>query len=151
MFQRPGERVGAQDLLEVMGHGSGNVRRHDLVDEATLARVRRSLRQDLISAGVESSIEFDCLVAVTEACTNALLHGHGDEVPCVTWRINGTTAFFTVEDYSKQRWAKLDTEDGSRETRVGGFGLDLMERLMDRVDITIEDHGTTVELTKRIG
>jgi anti-sigma regulatory factor (Ser/Thr protein kinase) len=133
-----------------MRHGSGNVRRHDLLDEATLAHVRRSLRQDLATAGVEPSIEFDCLVAVTEACTNALLHGHGDEVPRVSWRINGTTALFTVEDHSRLRWAKLDTDHGSGDARVGGFGLDLMEKLMDSVDITIEDDGTTVVLTKRL-
>jgi serine/threonine-protein kinase RsbW len=150
MFQRAGWGVRGQGLLEETRHGSGNVRRHDLVDEATLAHVRRSLRHDLATAGVDSSIEFDCLVAVTEACTNALLHGHGDEVPRVSWRINGTTAFFTVEDYSRHRWVRLDSVDGSGDARVGGFGLDLMERLMDRVDITIEDDGTTVELIKRL-
>jgi anti-sigma regulatory factor (Ser/Thr protein kinase) len=134
-----------------MRHGSGNVRRHDLIDEATLARVRSSLRRDLARAGVKASVQFDCLVAVTEACTNALVHGHGDEVPRVSWQINGTTALFLVEDHSRHRWAKVEDGDGSPEARVGGFGLQLMDRLMDSVDITIEDNGTTVELTKRIG
>jgi anti-sigma regulatory factor (Ser/Thr protein kinase) len=134
-----------------MRHGSGNVRRHDLIDEATLGRVRSALRQDLARAGVEASVAFDCLVAVTEACTNALVHGHGDEVPRVSWRIKGTTALFLVEDHSTHRWAQVEGGNRGADARVGGFGLKLMERLMDSVDITIEDHGTTVELTKRIG
>jgi len=133
-----------------MRHGSGNVRRHDLIDEATLARVRSSLRQDLACAGVDASVAFDCLVAVTEACTNALVHGHGDEVPRVSWRINGSMALFLVEDHSRLRWAQVEGGDGGADGRVGGFGLQLMERLMDSVDISIEDYGTTVELTKRI-
>jgi anti-sigma regulatory factor (Ser/Thr protein kinase) len=134
-----------------MRHGSGNVRRHDLINEATLGRVRSALRRDLARAGVEASVAFDCLVAVTEACTNALVHGHGDEVPRVSWRIKGTTALFLVEDHSRHRWAQVEGGDRGADARVGGFGLHLMERLMDSVDITIEDHGTTVELTKRIG
>jgi anti-sigma regulatory factor (Ser/Thr protein kinase) len=121
-----------------------------LIDEATLARVRSSLRQDLTRAGVDASDAFDCLVAVTEACTNALVHGHGDEVPRVSWRINGSMALFLVEDHSRLRWAQVEGGDGAADGRVGGFGLQLMERLMDSVDISIEDHGTTVELTKRI-
>jgi serine/threonine-protein kinase RsbW len=116
-----------------------------------VAAVRRSLRADLDHAGVKEHARFDCLVAVTEACTNALLHGHGEATPQVSWRIDGSLASFFVEDYSKHRWAEPAHGNGdAAEARTGGFGLQLMRNLMDRVDITIQADGTTVELTKRI-
>jgi serine/threonine-protein kinase RsbW len=116
-----------------------------------VAVVRRSVGADLVVAGADDQARFDCLVAVTEACTNALVHGHGEATPRVSWRIDGATARFCIEDYSEHRWAEPPGGNGdTAETRTGGFGLQLMRRLMDRVDISIEAHGTTVELAKRI-
>jgi len=127
-----------------------------LADEAGLATIRRSIRVDLDEAGADSSDLFDCLVAVTEACTNALLHGRGEAAPRVSWEIQACTARFWVQDYSRQQWSKVAhpsrvlVPDAGTEDRIGGWGLDLIEGLMDEVDIRNEAHGTTVELAKRL-
>jgi serine/threonine-protein kinase RsbW len=127
------------------------VRRHILADGSALADVRRTLRTDLASAGAEETTAFDCLVAVTEACTNALVHGRADTTPQVSWVIDGGTARFVVEDYSGF-WGRTEVlpRMAEPERRVGGFGLDLMRSLMDEVDITVASGGTTVELAKRL-
>jgi anti-sigma regulatory factor (Ser/Thr protein kinase) len=122
--------------------------------------MRRKIRADLGRVGVAPSDAFDCLVAVTEASTNALLHagpGGGDGVPEVSWRIDSDAARFYVKDFSGRRWSKLahpsrhsqhTRSDGG--LRAGGFGLGLMRALMDEVDIRVEAGGTVVSIVKRL-
>jgi serine/threonine-protein kinase RsbW len=136
-------------LVEVEAQ-AGDARRHVLEDGTALARVRQSLRRDLDTAGADPSVAFDCLVAVTEACTNALVHGRSDATPQVSWRIGGPVAHFVVEDYGPRRWAQGEGIDGDTDIRTGGFGLELMRSLMDSVDITVAERGTRVALAKRI-
>jgi serine/threonine-protein kinase RsbW len=136
------------------------VRKYALADKASLSDVRRQIRAELNGVGVDPAASFDCLVAVTEACTNALMHGHDDGVedpsPEIHWRIDVDTAEFYVQDYSTQQWSRTShpswdagDEIGEPEVRVGGFGLDLMRGLMDEVEIRIGPGGTTVCLVKK--
>lgn len=132
------------------------VRKHPLADRAGLSRVRKKIRADLSSAGADASLSFDCLVAVTEACTNALVHGHraDDPPPEILWEVDGHSARFYIQDYSAQQWSKTShpsrDAEAEFEERIGGFGLDLMRGLMDEVDIQIGSHGTTVCLVKQL-
>ncbi|MGH2752046.1 MAG: ATP-binding protein [Actinomycetota bacterium] len=132
------------------------VRKHPLAGKASLSGVRKKIRADLTNVGADASLSFDCLVAVTEACTNALVHGHRveDPAPEILWEIDGSSARFYIQDYSTQEWSK--TSHPSRdaqaelEERIGGFGLDLMRGLMDEVDIQMGPDGTTVCLVKQL-
>jgi len=132
------------------------VRKHPLADKASLSGIRKEIRADLSKAGADPSLSFDCLVAVTEACTNALVHGHraDDAPPEILWEIDGRSARFYIQDYSTQEWSKTShpsrDAEAEFEERIGGFGLDLMRGLMDEVDIQIGSHGTTVCLVKRL-
>jgi serine/threonine-protein kinase RsbW len=136
-------------------------KRYALAHPSAVASVRRSLNNDLADAGADPSAAFDCLVAVTEACANALLHGPDDAPAQVAWSIERSTARILVENYARARTPRREgshrgggeAQEGGRgaaEPRAGGFGLRLMRELMDRVDITIEEGGTRVELAKRI-
>jgi serine/threonine-protein kinase RsbW len=133
---------------------------YPLRDKADLARVREMVREAAQDVGGEAEAILDCLVSVTEACTNALVHGRrSDDVldPVLTWEINRRVARFVVQDYGAQPesgggwararpWAKTEVSDPS--PRSGGFGLGLMRSLMDEVDITSDPNGTTVVLVK---
>ncbi len=102
---------------------------------------------------------FDCLVAVTEACSNALMHGVDDDgpLPEISWDIAPTEARFFVQDYASQEWSMAahpsgglaDLSPEAAEDRVGGYGLKIMRELMDDVDIVVSSSGTTVKLVKR--
>lgn len=127
-------------------------------EKADVSGIRRRVRAELNECGAPPSESFDCLVALTEACTNALLHGRGSDdtqPPKVSWRIDSQAAQFYVKDFSNLRWSiaahpssrLIDLSD-SADRRIGGFGLDLMQRLMDEVEIAIEPQGTTVRLVK---
>lgn len=127
---------------------------HRVGDKASLSGIRRRLRADLARAGVDPAKTFDCLVAVTEACTNALLHGTrspGATPPVVGWEIDGDAIRFSVRDFSGHPWSARAAHPSSGDgDRIGGFGLELMRGLMDAVDIRIDAGGTVVELTKRL-
>src|SRR3712207_975236 len=86
------------------GKDRSRVQAHLLVDKASLSKIRKLVRADLVKVGARPSVVFDCLVAVTEACTQAL-HGRGERVgepSKITWTIDRSRAEFCVEDYSKQ-------------------------------------------------
>ena len=132
-----------------------------LTSRAGLAGVRKAIRADLRRVRADPALAFDCLVAVTEASTNALLHGlkpDDTQHPEVTWEIDDARAVFQIQDFSTERWSRAmhpsrdvaDPLDGDPEARVGGYGLQLMRELMDDVSITRGPLGTTVTLTKTL-
>jgi len=137
------------------------LKRRPLVDKASVSEVRRRLREELERAGADPDLAFGCLVALTEACSNAYLHGHSEETvdrpPLVEWDIDRRRVVFIIRDFSNHGWERtsypsipVDAEMTAPETRVGGLGLKLMNDLMDSVDIDRTDTGTTVTLTKAL-
>jgi serine/threonine-protein kinase RsbW len=133
-----------------------------VADKGSLSGVRRRLRSELNRLEIDPSLSFDCLVAVTEACTNALVHGMhegGARSPRVSWEIDSSSARFYVQDFSAQGWSMAAHPSGGfvdrnledYERRIGGFGLPIMRQMMDEVDIEINPGGTTVVMTKRFG
>jgi anti-sigma regulatory factor (Ser/Thr protein kinase) len=132
---------------------------HPVADRRSLSGIRRRLRAEMSRLEIDPSLSFDCLVAVTEACTNALVHGMNESDaahPRLSWEIDRDFARFAVEDFSAHGWSMaahpsgglLDMSREQYERRVGGFGLPIMRQLMDDVDIHIGSRGTTVVLTK---
>jgi serine/threonine-protein kinase RsbW len=124
-------------------------------DKAGLSTVRKAIRADMSRAGIDPSKAFDCLVAVTEACTNALLHGtqgsHGIQ-PQIAWRIGPEAAYFWVQDHASQEWSRHahpSRPPVPSAEKEKGYGLELMSGLMDEVDIASGPGGTTVALVKR--
>lgn len=131
-----------------------SLERHPVSDRLSISELRRALRGDFNALGMEPSLAFDCLVAVSEACTNALVHARpGDEesIPVVSWQIDREKARFCIEDFSPHQWSKAvhPSRSNDLDARVGGFGLELMRGLMDEVDIKVGLQGTRVELLKR--
>lgn len=124
-------------------------------DRASLSGVRKAIRADMARVGVDPSMAFDCLVAVTEACTNALVHGtEGSRGirPQITWRIDPDVAYFWVQDHSSQEWSRAShpsRRSESDDAKEKGYGLEIMAGLMDEIDIASGPRGTTVALVKR--
>ena len=124
---------------------------HPLADKSNLSGIRKLIRAELREVEAPASESFDCLVAVTEACTNALVHGKGKgggADPEVSWEIEQAEARFKIRDFAPQK--RLDPTDRPQdpEERDGGYGLKMMRHLMDSVDIQFSPEGTTVLLVK---
>jgi anti-sigma regulatory factor (Ser/Thr protein kinase) len=131
---------------------------HAIVDKASLSGIRRRVRAELHDRGAPPSASFDCLVALTETCTDALRHteaSSGDLPPEISWIIDDHEARFFVEDYSQPRASMAahpsrNAVTRSNDPRMGGFGIDIVRRLMDDVQVSIEPGGTKISLLKKL-
>ncbi|MDQ3952342.1 MAG: ATP-binding protein [Actinomycetota bacterium] len=132
-----------------------------LSGKSSLSGIRRQIRADLNAVGADESLAFDCLVAVTEACSNALVHGQarspGSPPPEIGWEISRNQARFVVVDFSTEEWSRTvhpswdsDEIPDDMSRRIGGFGLEIMQGLMDDVDIDLSSSGTRVTMVKML-
>jgi len=105
-----------------------------------LAELRRGLRAWLHGVGASAGEVSDVLIAVGEACANAIEHAAAgpDAIIGVRARISGSEVVVSVRDHGIWRPAVAQTERG--------HGLRLMRMLMDTVDIATNEQGTRVQL-----
>jgi serine/threonine-protein kinase RsbW len=112
-----------------------------------LTEVRAFLRRQASAAGLSEAVTDDLLLAVSEACTNAVLHSGSDEFD-VEWRDGPRAVEVVVHDRGTfRRRVRVTEVEGP-----GGFGIPLIAALTDRVEIsegTASDPGTRVRMTKR--
>jgi serine/threonine-protein kinase RsbW len=102
----------------------------------------------------------DMKVAVTEACTNVVLHAYSNREPGsidvkfnqsdegLTISIKDAGSSFTYE-HGNHKQVSLHNKE-LNEITAGGLGIFLMHALMDRVEVMTEK-GTEVILTKLSG
>jgi anti-sigma regulatory factor (Ser/Thr protein kinase) len=115
-------------------------------EPASLGTVRARLRAWLGDLGADTGVAADVVLAVNEACANAIEHPVGRRHPwidLVAGRTGGSLVV-SVEDFG--RWRE---REGARREQ-GGRGLGLMRALMDRVVVEPSPHGTTVRLERRV-
>ncbi|MBH5319957.1 ATP-binding protein [Paenibacillus sp. GSMTC-2017] len=102
----------------------------------------------------------DMKVAVTEACSNAILHAYEGDADAgsvdITFLWNGEALVITVRDYgnsNEHRGTETRTsiihQSPLSEVTAGGLGIFMMQALMDEVEVSTE-YGTEVVLTKRM-
>lgn len=95
--------------------------------------------------------------AVSEAVTNAIIHGYENSVGMVKLqgKITGRTVEFTISD---EGWGIADVDKareplftGKPELERSGMGFSIMESFMDRVEIKSRlGEGTVVKMTKTL-
>jgi serine/threonine-protein kinase RsbW len=100
----------------------------------------------LVSAAVPSDIVEQLVLAVAEACNNAILHAAGDDFT-VSVVVDGGRALVTVTDHGTGFVPPArPSMPGPHAT--GHRGLALMQALVDDVDVVSDAAGTTVMLTQ---
>ena len=112
-------------------------------ESRSLATLRRVLGRWLKAAGAGETEIYETLVAVGEACANAIAHAYpaGDASFEVEASRLGPALEVTVRDFG--RWRAARGEERRR-------GLTLMEQLMEHVTIDKGDTGTTVVLRRSL-
>lgn len=147
--------------MENRTEGREAVGRFAISGTRSVPEIRHAVLHRLERLRIDPKPASDCLVAVTEACTNALLHGGSgkseSKTPQISWVINDSMAQFDVESFAGRGWSLAERSPppsgelggNSISGRVGGFGLHLMADLMDEVDLRIGAEGTRVRLVKR--
>ena len=113
----------------------------------SLPMVRVFLRERAAASGLSEATADDLLLAVSEACANAVLHSGSTDFD-IEWRDGPRAIEVEVRDRGTfRRRVRVPSPE-----RPGGFGIPLMTALADRVEIsegTPADPGTRVRLTKR--
>ncbi|MGH2944402.1 MAG: SpoIIE family protein phosphatase, partial [Solirubrobacteraceae bacterium] len=109
-----------------------------------LGALRGDLRSWLARAGASTSEAGDVLIAVGEACANAIEHSGAapDSAIDVRAQLLGREVVLRVHDHGTWRPVAAQTERG--------HGLRLMRVLMDRMEIASGPDGTRVELRRRL-
>jgi anti-anti-sigma factor len=109
-----------------------------------LATLRRDLRTWLAGAGAGERESGDVLIAVGEACANAIEHAGATTGSTIEVRAQlvGSEVVLRIVDQGRWRTA------APRSQR--GHGLRLMRVLMDGIDIATVRDGTRVELRRRL-
>lgn len=123
---------------------------------ASLETVRRFVEEHARRAGLPDDVVESVKLAVDEACANVVKHayagedGHAFSVTVGTpgrdlvVRIRHTGQAFDPATYR----GPLALADAARQRRKGGFGVFLMQRLMDEVDFRTRAGVSEVRLVK---
>ena len=112
-------------------------------EQAALSAFRQGLRRWLEEAGAEADEVQDIVMAVNEACQNAIEHAYGlspEPFDVVLDRIEGDVSI-TIRD--RGGWRDSVSTDRGR-------GLPLMRALVDVVDIEQRPTGSTVVLRRAL-
>ncbi|HEY7478776.1 MAG TPA: SpoIIE family protein phosphatase [Actinomycetota bacterium] len=113
-------------------------------DARELSRLRTSIRGWLEAAGIGSEARDEIVLAIGEACANAIEHAGdtGSDRITVSLALDDGTVVATISD--RGRWRSGTASD------IRGRGLLLMEALMDAVEVTPRSDGTTVILRRSV-
>ena len=113
-------------------------------DPASLRAVRERLLAWLGDARIDRRTSTEVVLAVNEACTNAIEHPVAPREPWIDLVAGrrGGSVVISVGDFGS--WRRERRGDG----RGAGRGLPLMRALMDRVVVEPSPHGTTVRLER---
>src|SRR4029450_6589076 len=108
-----------------------------------LAGLRRAVRADL--RGVSDEVADDVVLALSEAATNAVLHGSSGGQPTqVVAPVHDDWVEASVLDHGPQPPPGLPADSDTDELRAGGRGLWLLRRLGDGVRLWRGKLGTPV-------
>jgi anti-sigma regulatory factor (Ser/Thr protein kinase) len=118
-------------------------------DEQTVPVARHIVRNAMEQVGVEETCVYDIELALSEACTNVLLHsGPGDQF-VVRLDLGDRIGVIRVIDVGHGFDSAALQEDDLALEAERGRGLGLMQALVDRVDLTSRaEAGTIVTLEK---
>jgi stage II sporulation protein AB (anti-sigma F factor) len=100
----------------------------------------------------------DLKTVVSEAVTNAVIHGYNNRADCVISieaEIDGDTVFLTIEDQGEGiedlEQAKQPLYTTKPELERSGMGFTIMENFMDEIEVTTAvGIGTKIKMKKRI-
>ena len=118
-------------------------------EAASVPLARRLLLGTMESAGVDPDVSYDLSVALTEACANAVEHGHRDR-PTGTIVLRATALPHQVRLCVADGGSWKDPQPQAPGPERRGRGIAMMRAAMEEVVITPGPTGTTVEMRARI-
>ena len=120
-------------------------------DELSVPLARHVVRTAMERAGVAAACVDDVVLALSEACTNVLLHaGAGDEYD-VRFQLENRRCRIRVVDVGHGFDSLATRREGAQPDAERGRGLALMRALVDQVRFTSRpEDGTVVTMEKEL-
>lgn len=124
----------------------------DLRIEADIARLkdaREWAAEVAAGAGLDADGCFQVKLAMSEAVTNAILHGSGstdDEVELGVRQENNAVVFEVRDSAGREP----SSEDWVKRPGEGGRGLELISLMMDEVQLTRGERGSVLRFSKSL-
>ena len=120
-----------------------------------LAEVDKFVEKKLKKTGLTKSQLADVAISVTEALTNARLHGNKNDPKKKVWvdlDIKSTEVTITIQDQGNGfNPDKVPNPTEGDLIKIAGRGVFIYKALMDKVEFFIEPHkGTKVQMVKQI-
>lgn len=111
-------------------------------EPAALAEVRHAMQEWLRDCPLDARAAYDVLLAVGEACANAIEHGHRGDGGTIGLQATFDSAGLRITVSDHGRWKR----PAPGPDPVRGRGLAMIRALIPEVKITASDNGTTVEM-----
>lgn len=122
---------------------------------ASLYEIRQFIREKLSHLGVSENSQYQIVLAVDEACANAIIHGNDSdesnqlELEIVSNQGNLTIKIWDVGEYPRKK-PTLNIQKRIKQKRMGGLGLHLIYSIMDDVQFFNEANYNVCQLTKEL-
>ena len=118
-------------------------------DISLLKEAREWAGEAAANAGLDEDGCFQVKLAVSEAVTNAILHGSGSAEDLVELgvREEDNALVFEVRDTANR---VPSSEDWVKSVGEGGRGLELVSLMMDEVQLTRGDGGSVLRFSKSL-
>jgi anti-sigma regulatory factor (Ser/Thr protein kinase) len=110
---------------------------------STLARLRPMLAHWLRAQDVEREVATEIMIAVSEACTNAIEHAYSPRQGTIKAHAERAVAWIEVTVSDHGRWRPPRGEHRGR-------GLPIIRAAMDSLEIRKEDHGTEILMRRTL-
>lgn len=117
----------------------------------TISNVRKWIGEALAAERTPQDVIDAVLLAVSEAATNAVVHGYADTRRGrldVRVSVDGASLGVTVRDYGAGFGKKQYTPPDTSLAHEGGYGVFLLRNLMDEVEVQTLEDGTEVRMKK---
>jgi anti-sigma regulatory factor (Ser/Thr protein kinase) len=110
----------------------------------------------LAGLNVDKTSTFGLQLAIEEVFTNCVKYNHSTADILLVFEKVSDQIVITIEDYDVEGFdmskpPPVDTEEPLEKRKVGGLGLFLVQKLMDRVDYNYVNRTSTITLVKTIG
>lgn len=123
-----------------------------------LSEIRSFLSSVLVNLKIAESVKNEIILAVDEACANAMIHGNNcDENKPLQLDVVMENEKLTVEisdigttDIDTEQYQEQSVQELIRQRRKGGLGLKLIYSIMDEVTYYNRDSRNICALTKII-
>ena len=148
-------RQGSVAALDPPSHqaGAARLRLAFTVPRAvtTLPTVRSLLDAALTLVGAAEGCRGELAVALTEACTNAIVHAYGSAGYTVGVTLSGGTCVIDVRDTGVGLDPLAHDDDVPDRLTDGGRGLLLMRRCTDTLELRpVRPHGLAVRMRREL-